>query len=409
MNARKFVLKALIEICMNHAYANLYLKKHLDEVDKKQQAFCSALIYGTLQYDRYLQYQYEDLIQGNSKKELMILLNMSIYELFFMNEKEYAVVNEAVNLANSYGKKSKGFVNAILHKVIKRGKRALPENEDEALSIETSHPLWLVKMWNAQYGKDICKKICYENMKVKPLCVRVNTLKTSREKLGDDFIACKGSKDGAIFVGKNLFEHPAFLNNEVMVQDESSQMVALFLDPKQDDVILDTCSAPGSKAIHMTQIMKDKGKIVCGDIHASRVDLIKEQALKQGLKSIEAKVMDATINDSDILYDKILCDVPCSGYGVLGNKSDIKYRMQSSDMDTLIPLQYQILEASCKKLKDDGILVYSTCTLNKKENEKQIEKFLKNHDEFMLVDMKTIFPFDYQSDGFFMAKLKKRI
>ncbi len=408
MNARSFVLKALIEICMNHAYANLYLKQHLDEVEKQAQAYCSALIYGTLQYDKYLRYQYEDLIHHKSKEELLILLNMSIYELWMMNEKEYAVVNEAVNLAGKYGKKSKAFVNAVLHKVIARGKRALPKDHDEALSIETSHPLWLVKMWNAQYGKDICEKICYENMKVKPLCVRVNTLKTNRDALGNDFIACKGSKDGAIFVGKDLFHHPAFLNHEVMVQDESSQMVALFLDPQENDVILDTCSAPGSKAIHMAQIMKDKGKIVCGDIHASRVDLIKEQALKQQLNCIEAYVMDACDPTVDILYDKILCDVPCSGYGVLGNKSDIKYRMQSSDMDSLIPLQQQILQASSLKLKPNGILVYSTCTLNKKENEKQIEKFLKNNPNFELLEMKTIFPFDYQSDGFFMAKLIKK-
>ena len=355
MSARSFALKALIEICMNHAYANLYLKQHLNEVDKQQQAFVSALVYGTLQYDRYLRYQYADLIHDKSKEELCILLNMSIYELWMMNEKEYAVVNEAVNLANRYGKKSKAFVNAILRKVIARGKRALPSDRDEALSIETSHPLWLIKMWNAQYGKDVCEKICYENLKVKPLCVRINTLKTTLNDLGSDFIACKGSKDGAIFIGKDLFNHPAFLNHEVMVQDESSQMVALFLNPLEDDIVLDTCSAPGSKAIHMAQIKRDKGKIICGDIHASRVELIKEQALKQQLTSIEAYVMDACDETSDRLYDKILCDVPCSGYGVLGNKSDIKYRMQSSDMDTLIPLQKQILHASSQKLKVDGI------------------------------------------------------
>ncbi len=408
MDARTFAYQALCEICIHQAYANLYLKKNLNEVEPLQQSFASALVYGTLQNSLYLEYQYEHLLKKKCKDEIKVLLNMSIYQLLFMNEKEYAVVNECVKLAKPFGKATQGFLNAILRQVIKQGKRPLPDDELEACSIQTSHPLWILKMWSAQYGLETAIKIAQANQEVQPLCVRINTLQIKRDELDvTKFKPTTLSKDGAYYLGKDLFNDPLFLEGKVIVQNESSQMVALFLDPQPNEIILDCCSAPGSKAMHMAALMGDTGRIDCGDIHESRVELIKQQALKLGLNSINAKCMDASDPTCSQLYDKILCDVPCSGYGVLGNKSDIKYRMASSDMDTLIPIQASILQASANKLKPQGILVYSTCTLNKKENEKQIEKFLKQNDNFKLIEEKTIFPFEYGSDGFYMAKLQK--
>ena len=155
--------------------------------------------------------------------------------------------------------------------------------------------------------------------------------------------------------------------------------------------------------------MQDEGEILCGDIHEHRVHLIEEGAKRLGITCMKAVVMDATtLENIEGTFDRVLCDVPCSGYGVLANKSDIKYHMESSDMDTLIPLQQKILNCACEKVKQDGVLVYSTCTLNKKENEKQIEAFLSTHEDFILEEQKTIFPFEYQSDGFFMAKLRRK-
>lgn len=408
MDARTFAYQALCEICLHQAYANLYLKKNLNQVDTLQQSFASALVYGTLQNSIYLEYQYEHLLKKKCKDEIKVLLNMSIYQLFFMNEKQYAVVNECVKLAKPYGKAMQGFLNAILRQVIKQGKRPLPNDELAACSIETSHPLWILKMWSAQYGQEIAIKIARANQEVQPLCVRINTLKIQREQLDQTkFKPTELSQDGAYYLGKDLFNEPLFLEGKVVVQNESSQMVALFLNPQPNEIILDCCSAPGSKAMHMAALMNDSGQIDCGDIHESRVELIKQQAEKLGLNSINAKCMDASDTTTTKLYDKILCDVPCSGYGVLGNKSDIKYRMNSTDMDSLIPIQAKILQASANKLKPQGILVYSTCTLNKKENEKQIEQFLKLNQDFILIEERTIFPFEYGSDGFYMAKLKK--
>ena len=193
------------------------------------------------------------------------------------------------------------------------------------------------------------------------------------------------------------------------IQDEASQMVAYLLDPKPGMRVLDTCSAPGTKATHIAQLMQDEGEILCGDIHEHRVHLIEEGAKRLGITCMKAVVMDATtLENIEGTFDRVLCDVPCSGYGVLANKSDIKYHMESSDMDTLIPLQQKILNCACEKVKQDGVLVYSTCTLNKKENEKQIEAFLSTHEDFILEEQKTIFPFEYQSDGFFMAKLRRK-
>ena len=160
----------------------------------------------------------------------------------------------------------------------------------------------------------------------------------------------------------------------------------------------------------MAELMHDEGSIVCGDIHPHRVELIAQGAQRLGIHILKPMTMDACelVELHEETFDRVLSDVPCSGYGVLARKSDIKYHMVSSDMDTLIPLQQQILETSSKHVKDGGILVYSTCTLNKKENEKQVESFLKKHEEFELLQQRTIFPFEYESDGFFIAKMRKR-
>ena len=415
MSARGTCFSILKEICIQKRYSNLVLQKKLEEVDGKDKGLLTQIVYGTLQNDRYCRYQWEPYVRKMDNKEVALLLDMSVYQLLFMDKvPSYAIINDAVEIAKRkingrYG----NLVNAVLHKVDKAGRKEPVGTKEQVLAIKTSHPDWIVSMWCAQYGYETAEKICESNLEIKPVTARVNTLKTSKEALLKEeplFIEGRIAKDALQYQGNHLAATHYYQDGLVSIQDEASQMVAYLVDPQPNEMILDVCSAPGTKACHMAQLMKNEGRIVCGDIHEHRVELIKEGAARLGITCMEAAVMDATILNGlkERSFDRVLCDVPCSGYGVLANKSDIKYHMESSDMDTLIPLQKAILEKAAAMVKPGGVLVYSTCTLNKKENEKQIEQFLKHHEEFTLAIQETLFPFTYQSDGFFMAKLIRK-
>ena len=182
------------------------------------------------------------------------------------------------------------------------------------------------------------------------------------------------------------------------------------MEPTPGEPLLDVCSAPGSKACHMAVIMPDEGVILCGDIHPHRVELIRQGAKRLQLHCIEAKVMDATQLEgvADAAFDGVLCDVPCSGYGVMGRKSDIRLRLSAEAMDTLIPLQQEILQCAARKVRIGGRLVYSTCTLNRKENEKQAERFLQTHPSFCLEREQTFFPHVHGTDGFYIARFLRK-
>lgn len=414
MKARKFAYQALCEIILHHTYSNLYLKEHLHKVNEQDRSLASNIVYGTLQNYRYVRYQWEGYAKNPVKKEVGILLDMSVYQLFFLeNVPSYAILNEAVDLAKTIEKKMASFVNAILRNVIRNGKRALPNNELEAIAIRYSFPTWILNMWKAQYGEEMMLKTIASFQQVQRNSVRVNRMKTTVEQLMQSGNYLKGRlcEDALLYVGNEpLATTKEYLEGMISMQDEASMMVAKIMNPQPSDRILDMCCAPGSKACHMAELMDDKGVIIGCDIHPHRVELIRAGAKRLQLKSIQPMVNDATKIQhlEKESFDRVLCDVPCSGYGVLGRKSDIKVHMQSSDMDTLIPLQYDILKQGATMVKPQGILVYSTCTLNKKENEKQIERFMKEHPQFTLLGMKTIFPYQRHTDGFFIAKLKKQ-
>lgn len=413
MKARKFAYQALCEIILKKTYSNLYLKEHLNKVDEKDRALASNIVYGTLQNHRYVRYQWEYLAKNPVKKEVAILLDMSVYQLLYLeNVPSYAILNEAVDLAKKSEAKMGSFVNGVLRNVMRNGKRGLPKDEMEALAIRYSYPLWLLKMWSAQYGNELMLRTVHAFQQVQRNSVRVNRMKASPQQLIDtgDFEKGRMCEDALFYIGDApLATTSYYLEGMVSMQDEASMMVARIMNPKANDKVLDMCSAPGSKACHMAELMHDEGVVVCCDIHPHRVELIRAGAKRLHLKSLQPMVNDATKLEhlQPQSFDRVLCDVPCSGYGVLGRKSDIKLHMESSDMDTLIPLQYDILKQGALMLKPQGVLVYSTCTLNKKENEKQIERFMKEHPNFKLLGMKTIFPHQCQSDGFFIAKLRK--
>lgn len=413
MKTREKAYTMLVAICIQQKYSNIVLKNGLHKYDEKDRAFISAIVYGTLQNHLYLKYQWEPFVHTNVKRELAILLDMSVYQLLFMNRvPDFALVDEAVQIAKAkFTQKEANFVNAILRRCIKQGKREVVGDEDTSLAIQCSLPVWLVKMWNKQYGKEVCKLLCFDTLKVPHTALRVNTLKTTKDE-----ILALGYQNGLLAPDAVLFtggiqNQPAFMHGLVSVQDEASQLVAPFVDPNPHDIILDMCSAPGSKTTHLSACMKNQGKIYALELHEHRAALIEENVERLGCTNVEVSVMDA-LQVSEVFeheyFDKVLLDAPCSGYGVMKRKNDIKYHLKSEDMDGIIKMQRALLEASVPVLKSGGILVYSTCTLNKKENELQIEAFLKRNSNFTLVESKTIFPYEYECDGFYMAKLIKQ-
>lgn len=398
MTTREQAYNILCEVCINKAYANLYLRNV-----KKDINYITKVVYGTLQHHLYLDY----FIQKHTiklKEKIRLLLLLASYELKFMDSEPYAVINEFVEISKSLYKGSyTKLVNAVLRKIVLENEIEI-QDELERLSILTSHPLWLVKMWNKQYGKEVTQNICEWNLEEKIQYIRINPLKSNKDKIlsnplfkENEFgIYC--SKGNAVFTKE-------YQEGEISIQDYSSQEVSLFLNPQPQEEIIDICAAPGSKTLHIAELTNNQAKIKVLDLYENRVKLIKNAKERLGYTCIDEIVADATIYQSKQKFDKVLVDAVCSGYGVLKGKSDIKYHMQPNDMDEIIVIQKQILDNSAKLVRENGILVYSTCTLNKKENELQIETFLKNHPEFELVEQRTILP--YKVDGFYMAKLRR--
>ena len=396
---RKWLWKALDEVVNKEVYSNLYLRNHLHEVNEKDRALATRIFYGTIQNYRYCRACWSKFVKNKVNDKMDVLLTMSTYQLLFLDKvPSYAIVNDAVNIAKKINVKYAGLTNAVLHKV--------KHIETKDVALKYSLPDWLYKMWVSQYGQEQALIMAKASVNILPLYVRRNLLKTTMEDFSSSEFICV--KDPLyIYTQNDYFHHPYYQKGYMSAQDEGSFAIANFVDPKENERILDCCAAPGTKTMAMAEMMHNKGHIDSFDLHAHRKDLIESDAKRLGIDIVHAGVQDATKFKSSVLYDRILCDVPCSGYGVLSRKPDIKLRMLPEDMDTLIPLQYAILNNVCQYVKKGGIIVYSTCTMNKKENEKQIQRFLKEHDMFSLVDEVNIFS-DSKQDGFYMAKLVRK-
>lgn len=396
---RKWLWKALDEVVNKEVYSNLYLRNHLHEVSERDRALATRIFYGTIQNYRYCRACWSKFVENKVNDKMDVLLTMSTYQLLFLDKvPSYAIVNDAVNIAKRINVKYAGLTNAVLHKV--------KHIETKDVALKYSLPDWLYKMWVSQYGQEQALIMAKASVNILPLYVRRNVLKTEVEDFSSSEFICV--KDPLyIYTQNDYFHHPYYQKGYMSAQDEGSFAIAKFVDPKENERILDCCAAPGTKTMAMAEMMYNKGHIDSFDLHAHRKDLIESDAKRLGIDIVHAGVQDATKFKSSVLYDRILCDVPCSGYGVLSRKPDIKLRMLPEDMDTLIPLQYAILNNVCQYVKEGGFIVYSTCTMNKKENEKQIQRFLKEHDMFRLVDEVNIFS-DSKQDGFYMAKLVRK-
>lgn len=405
MEPRKTAWQILCRVIQEGSYANLLLRTMPEESTREDRALVSELVYGTLRNYSMLELQWKDLVHTRVRPKTAILLDLSVYQLQYMTRiPSYAVINEAVQLAE---KRDKGFVNAVLRKVSERPPVQPKGDELECLAITTSHPLFLLKLWAKQYGMDTAKAIASHDQLPSRLYGRLNTLNARREELeGVQFL------EGDCFVYDGDLVHSSWLKEgKALIQDRASQKIIPLLDPKPGMRVLDVCSAPGTKTQQMACLMHNEGWIDAYDCYPERVKLIDALMDHTGVSIVHSGIRDGTIplEGKESYYDRILIDAPCSGLGDLSHKPEIRFHVTPQSLDELVQLQRQLLEVNAPYLKPDGSLVYSTCTLNRKENDGQVRTFLAAHDDFELVEEKTVFPMEEDSDGFYMALLKKRL
>lgn len=430
-NPRQIAYQALLKIEKDAAFSNLALDAVLSksQLDTRDKSFVSNLFYGVIERKITIDYNLSLYLTKPIKKlksDVLTIMRMGAYQILFMDKvPDSAAVNESIKLAKSGSASySSGLINAVLRKVSANGLvLPLKDNIFEYVSVKYSCPVFLVKKLINEYGEEDAISFLEASLKPSGLYIRVNTVKTDAssliKKLSLEGVeATETYNDNTLKInlkGKDISQLPSFKEGLFHVQDMASQLCAKAVSPKENDIVFDLCSAPGGKAYTICEMMNNKGKVLCFDIYENRVSLIINGAKRLGLTSIEGAVSDASIyNESLGLADKVLCDVPCSGLGIIGRKPEIKYKEEKELLD-LPNIQLSIINNAARYLKNGGRLVYSTCTLSKDENEKVCEKFINSHPDFKAVGvffeddecMKTLMPHKNESDGFFIACFKR--
>jgi len=421
-NIRKYIYKCLYNIYVNKAFSNIEIdhvirENNINELDAK---LLTNIVYGTLSHNKLLNWEISKLSEKAPKDQAKIILLMSLYQMRFLDRiPHFAILNEAVSIAKKEGGEAMGkFVNAILRESQRQNlvfNREACKDEYEYLSIKYNMPIWVIKMWEAHYGKAKTLSLLEDSIKEPPISFRVNIHKTNKDAIlvsNPDFVSGKLALNSLTYNGQSpLTQLSEFKEGLISVQDESSQYVVEVLEPKENEKVLDMCAAPGSKTQYICELMNNKGKVLAIDLHAHRVEIMKKMLSSLGLSNVTCVCYDSTkLSSKEKLvgsFDKVLLDAPCLGLGVVRRKPDILLDLQSNSLDEIVSLQKQLLEQAYLMLKDGGVLVYSTCSINKKENDAQVMEFLGKHKDMKRVFEKQIFPDEYDSDGFYICKMIK--
>lgn len=438
-SAREWALIILKRVTEEQAYAHIVLdqsleKSNLSDLDK---ALVTELVYGTLQYLNQMDWIIGQFSSQKIKKIapwIKNILRMGIYQLMYLDHiPPHAIVNEAVKLAKKYGHAGTvRFVNGVLRSIVRqKDDISYPDIKQDPIAhiaYKYAHPEWLVQAWVKELGIDETISLCKANNDKAPLVLRTNTLRTTREALkeqlaaeGVETIASKWTPEGLNVISRfNVRRSETFGKGLFQVQDESSQLVAHLLNPHPDEFIIDSCSAPGGKTTHIAQLMENKGQILAFDIQNNKLSLVAQSTARLGITIVETKRMDAKNlpHDFSAKADRVLVDAPCSGLGIIRRKPDIKWQKDREQLDKLPKLQLEILSRAAECVRPGGCLVYSTCTLNPAENQGVIKSFLNLKPDFQLVlppaewpqeeGMVHLFPHRHGTDGFFMAKMRRK-
>ena len=444
INPREVSADAFAEIVYEGAYNNEALRRCLKRngaMDKRDKALVTEMVNGTLRNLIFIDYvinSFSKITTEKMKPWILTVLRLGVYQILFMDRvPDSAACDEAVKLAASRGFKSlKGFVNGVLRN-ISRNKLNLPmpdinNNKMEYISIKYSFPLWVVKMWSAMYGADKTEKLCAASNAAPDMTITCNTLKISPDDLKAEL-----EKNGISVTPSKYFEESfsvrktdditltdAFKNGLFHVQDESSLLAVKVLNPQKHDRVADVCAAPGGKSFTIAEKMENKGYILSGDIYEHKTELINDGAKRLGINIIDAVTQDAAKIEGKADFDCVLVDAPCSGLGLIRKKPDIKFTKTGSDIDSLTDIQRKVLSAAAGMVKKGGVLVYSTCTVCRKENTGSIKWFKESFGfesdditEYLPKNMACetakngyieLLPSVQGTDGFFIARLIKK-
>lgn len=437
-DSREIALDILIEILERSGYSHIILRQALNKyqyLDKPERAFISRITEGTVEYLLQIDYVIDSFSNTKVKKMkpvIRTILRMSVYQLLYMDRvPDSAVCNEAVKLAVKRKFTGlKGFVNGVLRN-ISRNKESLSWPDD---SVRYSMPDWIVSMWESTYGKETAVSMMESFLKNNKTTVRCNFARASKAEILKSLqeqgvnVTESGISEGVLYLENYDYLEglAAFNNGLIQVQDLSSTFVGEAADPKEGDYIIDVCGAPGGKSIHMADKLHGTGMVEVRDVTEYKVSLIQENIDRCGFENIRTKIQDALVLDQESIEkaDIVIADLPCSGLGIIGRKPDIKYRLKPEDLDSLATLQREILSVVQSYVKPGGKLVFSTCTINKKENEENVQWFLnqfpfdsvdltgKLGDQLTADTMKQgyiqLLPGIHPCDGFFLSAFIKR-
>lgn len=412
-SSRLIAFEILYKVFQDDSYSNIAVDSVLSNalLSASDKSFVTALVYGVIERKLTLECIVGSLLKSKTKPKVRVILLMGAYQILFMDKVPVsAAVNESVKLAKIIKQDYYcSLINAVLHKI--DGRLELIENSDN-LSFKYSVPEPLIGLWNKAYGKDtVSSFLPFVNGKA-PLFAVPNPVLTNCDQLTriltDEGTECEEYEGLVKIKGAiSLHSSKAFNSGLFHIQDISCYRCCKALQPKEGDTVIDVCAAPGGKSFTIAGLMNNRGHVYSFDIHSHRVKLIDDGAKRLGFTCISSDIQDASVLREDMpLADRILCDVPCSGFGIIRRKPEIRYKNLDS-IKELPQIQKRILAVSAGYLKHGGRLVYSTCTLNKRENENVVNDFLKSNSEFTLIDSVTAFPSEEGNDGFYYAVIER--
>lgn len=428
VNDRELILEILLAVTRDGEYSHIALRNVLENyqyLDKAERAFITRVVEGTLERMLELDYiinQFSKVKVNKMKPVIRTILRSSVYQLKYMDRiPDSAVCNEAVKLAGKRGFSGlKGFVNGVLRTISREmGQIQYPDpaNLVQWLSVTYSMPEWILKQWLDAYDKETVEQMLRAFLEDRPTVIRCNLSRISRDELAERLreegvnVQISETIPAALFISgyDHLGALESFRDGYFQVQDISSMEVAEWADPKEGDFIIDVCAAPGGKALHLADKLKGTGHVEARDLTPYKVDLIQDNIARTGIANITAVCQDATVYDaeSEEKADILIADLPCSGLGVLGKKTDLKYKMNMETQQELVQLQRQILTAVHHYVKPGGKLLYSTCTIHGAENQGNASWFAEMCPEFELVREKQFLPGRDNSDGFYIAEFRK--
>ena len=416
----KYVAMKLISFVDKGSYSNIVLNDAFKEfyLTAKEKAFITEIFYGVLRNKNFLDYMIEKNTKVIKKEWIRNLLRISIYQLTFMSSDAKGVVWEATEIAKKHGIAISKFINGTLRNYLRNKDLEIKKLHDEKnYEILYSIPQYFCDILEKQYGSENLNQAIISLKKIPYLSVRVNKLKYSEEEF-EEFLKEKDIQiikkvDSVYYVNSGLIiNSKEFKEGKIIAQDASSYLAAKNLGVKSDDLVLDICAAPGGKTAVLAEEMKNKGEIIAIDIHQHKKKLIEENMKKLGIDIVKATVLDArNVNKQGRKFDKILVDVPCSGYGVIRKKPEILYTKNRENIEELASLQLEILNSAADILKDGGELIYSTCTIISQENTENVEKFLNERKEFKVkaLNIPENVSGEYDKLGGFSINYKEKI